>query len=279
MIWTGGDSFLGGDDFDKAIATAVAAKGEYSGDSEARRQLLEDARQAKVRLSSAKSVAIGLPGADKDKAVEVTAREMEEWCRPLLQRLAVPVRQVALMAGIGLEGGLMGDMVLPLEPFGVDGGGGPDYKAIKKAQQAGRKAARARSQKKSVLKEVQKQVPRGRGRGGMGGKLRAFPAGTPLSEVVLVGGATRMPAVVRTVQTLTGISPRKTIDPDEAVALGAAIQAGVMDGTITGVEVLSPLQAALLRGFARKKLKEEQGTYVPLMVRADAAQARGAALC
>ena len=47
--------------------------------------------------------------------------------------------------------------------------------------------------------------------------------------------------------------------------MGAAIQAGIMDGAIQGPEVLSPLQAALLRGFARKKLAEDQGTYTPLM--------------
>jgi len=38
-----------------------------------------------------------------------------------------------------------------------------------------------------------------------------------------------------------------------------------MDGTIQGLEVLSPMQAALLRGFARKRLAEQEGTYKPLM--------------
>jgi len=267
VIWTGGDAFLGGDDFDKAIADGVASKGavfsRLKGNDDDMRRLLADARQAKVRLSSAKSVAIAIPGTDN--SVDVTARQMEDWCRSLIQRLALPVRQVALMAGIGLDGELMGEISrAPPDDVG-DTGAKTDYSALKKQQQAGRKNSKARNQKKLVLKEVQKQVPQGRGGAGGGGKLRAFPAGTQLSEVVLVGGATRMPAVIRTVQTLTGIAPRKTIDPDEAVALGAAIQAGVMDGTITGVEVLSPLQAALLRGFARKKLQEEEGTYSPLM--------------
>ena len=71
-------------------------------------------------------------------------------------------------------------------------------------------------------------------------------------------------------RTRSGLEARRTIDPDEAVAIGAAIQAGIMDGAIQGLEVLSPLQAALLRGFARKKLAEEQGTYTPLMGDPDA---------
>ena len=101
-------------------------------------------------------------------------------------------------------------------------------------------------------------------------KLRPFPGGRRLTEVVLVGGGTRLAAIPRLIRALTGIEPRRTIDPDEAVALGAAIQAGIMDGAIQGLEVLSPLQAALLRGFARKKLAEEQGTYSPLMGDPDA---------
>lgn len=84
-----------------------------------------------------------------------------------------------------------------------------------------------------------------------------------------------MPSVVRAVRAITGIEPRKTIDPEEAVALGAAVQAGVMDGDLEGLEILSPLQAALLRGFARKKLKEKQGTYKPLMGDPEADDSKG----
>jgi len=51
-----------------------------------------------------------------------------------------------------------------------------------------------------------------------------------IDEVLLTGGATRMPAVQETVKELTGKQPRKNINPDEAVALGAAIQGGVLAG-------------------------------------------------
>ena len=44
----------------------------------------------------------------------------------------------------------------------------------------------------------------------------------------MVGGGTKMPAVIRMVRTLTGIDPKRTIDPDEAVALGAAIQVDML---------------------------------------------------
>ena len=56
-------------------------------------------------------------------------------------------------------------------------------------------------------------------------------AGNPkLDEVLLVGGQTRMPLVVETVKNIFGIEPNKNINPDEAVSIGAAIQAGVLKG-------------------------------------------------
>lgn len=56
-----------------------------------------------------------------------------------------------------------------------------------------------------------------------------------IDRVILVGGATRMPAVQRLIGTLTGKEPYRHIDPDEVVALGAAIQAGILTGEIQGV--------------------------------------------
>ena len=56
-------------------------------------------------------------------------------------------------------------------------------------------------------------------------------AGNPkLDEVLLVGGQTRMPLVIETVKSIFGIEPNKNINPDEAVSIGAAIQAGVLKG-------------------------------------------------
>ncbi|OGI02931.1 MAG: molecular chaperone DnaK [Candidatus Melainabacteria bacterium GWF2_37_15] len=59
-----------------------------------------------------------------------------------------------------------------------------------------------------------------------------------LDEVVLVGGSTRMPAVQKLVKDLTGKEPNQTVNPDEVVAVGAAIQAGVLGGEIKDIVLL-----------------------------------------
>ncbi|MFC4638758.1 molecular chaperone DnaK [Deinococcus hohokamensis] len=51
-----------------------------------------------------------------------------------------------------------------------------------------------------------------------------------INEVILVGGSTRIPAVKRIVQEITGKTPNESVNPDEAVALGAAVQAGIIQG-------------------------------------------------
>lgn len=51
-----------------------------------------------------------------------------------------------------------------------------------------------------------------------------------LNEVIMVGGSTRIPAVKRIVQEITGKTPNESVNPDEAVALGAAVQAGIIQG-------------------------------------------------
>ena len=59
-----------------------------------------------------------------------------------------------------------------------------------------------------------------------------------IDEVVLVGGASRMPMVQELVQSLLGKAPNKTVNPDEVVAIGAAIQAGVLAGEVKDVLLL-----------------------------------------
>ncbi|MFA4859113.1 MAG: molecular chaperone DnaK, partial [Candidatus Margulisiibacteriota bacterium] len=59
-----------------------------------------------------------------------------------------------------------------------------------------------------------------------------------IDEVVLVGGQTRMPKVYQTVKDLFGKEPNKSVNPDEVVAIGAAIQAGVLMGDVTDVLLL-----------------------------------------
>jgi molecular chaperone DnaK len=68
-----------------------------------------------------------------------------------------------------------------------------------------------------------------------------------IDEVILVGGMTRMPKVVETVRGLFGRDPQKGVNPDEVVAIGAAIQAGVLQGEVKDVLLLDvrPLSLGL----------------------------------
>ena len=84
--------------------------------------------------------------------------------------------------------------------------------------------------------------------------LVSFPGGQELHNVILVGGATRIPAVRRLVRTVTGIDPPYSVHPDEAVALGAAVLAGVIDDRIEGMQVLTAWQAAMYRAFYEEQL-------------------------
>ncbi|MEO1185302.1 MAG: Hsp70 family protein, partial [Cyanobacteria bacterium J06636_27] len=64
-----------------------------------------------------------------------------------------------------------------------------------------------------------------------------------IDEIVLVGGSTRIPAVQEVVKRVLGKEPNQSVNPDEVVAVGAAIQAGVLSGEVTGILLLdvSPL--------------------------------------
>ena len=59
-----------------------------------------------------------------------------------------------------------------------------------------------------------------------------------IDHVVLVGGSTRMPAVAMLVKSLTGKEPSRGVNPDEAVAVGACLQAGVLKGEVKDVVLL-----------------------------------------
>src|SRR6266511_2507773 len=86
-----------------------------------------------------------------------------------------------------------------------------------------------------------------------------------VDEVILVGGMTRMPLVVETVKKLFGKDPHKGINPDEVVALGAAVQAGVLKGEVKDVLLLdvTPLSLGIetLGGIATKLI--ERNTTIP----------------
>ena len=86
-----------------------------------------------------------------------------------------------------------------------------------------------------------------------------------LNEVVLVGGATRMPAIVELVKSLTHKDPHQGVNPDEVVAVGAAIQAGVLSGEVHDVVLLdvTPLSMGLetLGGVMTKLI--DRNTTIP----------------
>ena len=86
-----------------------------------------------------------------------------------------------------------------------------------------------------------------------------------IDDVILVGGQTRMPKVIEAVKAFFGKEPRKDVNPDEAVAVGAAIQGSVLSGDRTDVLLLdvTPLSLGIetLGGVMTKLIKKN--TTIP----------------
>ena len=172
---TNGDTFLGGEDFDKEILDYLA--GEFKketgidlrNDRLALQRLKEAAEKAKIELSSAMQTEVNLPFITADQTgpkhlVRKLSRAMlESLVDKLIQKTIEPCRQA-------------------LKDAGVTAG--------------------------------------------------------EIDEVVLVGGMTRMPKVVETVKQFFGRDPHQGVNPDEVVAVGAAIQGGVLKGDVKDVLLL-----------------------------------------
>ncbi len=86
-----------------------------------------------------------------------------------------------------------------------------------------------------------------------------------IDEIILVGGQTRMPAIQKAVQDLFGKEPNRSINPDEVVALGAAIQAGIFQGDVQDITLVDVIPLSLsietMGGVATKLI--EKNTHIP----------------
>ena len=86
-----------------------------------------------------------------------------------------------------------------------------------------------------------------------------------LNQVILVGGSTRMPAVLKLVKDIFGIEPKATVNPDEAVSQGAAIQAGIIQGDVKDILLLdvTPLSLAVEVEWGLAHVMIPRNTTIP----------------
>jgi molecular chaperone DnaK len=172
---TNGDTFLGGEDFDKKIIDYLADEFkkeqgiDLRSDKLALQRLKEAAEKAKIELSSSVQTDVNLPFITADQNgpkhlnIKLSRAKLEQLVDDLVQKTIEPCRNALKDAGV-------------------------------KASE--------------------------------------------IEEVILVGGMTRMPKVIETVKQFFGREPHRGVNPDEVVAIGAAIQAGVLKGEVKDVLLL-----------------------------------------
>ena len=197
-----------------------------------------------------------LPGDSRPSAVEAAMEMEEELERAMTEGDETLAFDDFYMDDEGIKLAAFANTASTTEVEGVD----PnillqlqvaDTKQRKKEQQNGRKRARTLAKDERKFQEEKRKV----GAEVTDVKVRDGITGRPISQVVLVGGATRMPAIGRMLAAMTGVVPQRTVNPDEAVALGCAVQVGVLDGNedLGGLTVLTPMQAAIMRAVAEKE--------------------------
>jgi len=199
---TNGDTFLGGEDFDKRLIDFLADDFKKSqgmdlrGDPLAMQRLKEAAEKAKIELSSSKQTEVNLPyitadaNGPKHLTTKITRAKFESLVEDLIVRSIEPCKTALKDAGFAVS---------------------------------------------------------------------------DIDEVILVGGQTRMPKVQEKVKEFFNKEPRKDVNPDEAVAMGAAIQGAVLSGDVEDVLLLdvTPLSLGIetLGGVMTKLI--EKNTTIP----------------